>query len=99
MGGGISYITFSFFQTPQIVMGWARKSRVRASPSLKKLSPIESESWLFQKNWVQVGQKMPSQSQVDAESSLGPITSETFWVWASPGLKKSSPIESESWLV
>ena len=77
-------------------MGQAGKSQVRASPSLKKSSPIESESWLFQKNRVRVGQKM--QSRVDAESSLGPITSETFWVQASPSLKKSSPIESDSWL-
>ena len=83
---------FAFF----LVMGRARKSRVRASPSLKTSSPIESESWLFQKNRVRVGQKMPSQSQVDAESSLGPITSETFWVWASPSLKKSSPIDHDS---
>ena len=82
----------------RIVMGRARKSQVRASPNLKKSSPIESESWLFQKNRVRVGQKMPSQSRVDAKSSLGPITSETFWVLASPSLKKLSPIESESWL-
>ena len=58
----------------------------------EKLALIESESWLFQKNRVRVGQKMLSQSRVDAESSLAPITSETFWVWASPSLKKSSPI-------
>ena len=74
-----------------LVMGRAGKSRVRASPRLKKSSPIESESWLFQKNRVRVGQKMPSQIRVDAESSLGPSTSETFWVWASPSLKKVEP--------
>ena len=35
-----------FEARPPLVMGRVRKSRVRASPSLKKSSPIESESWL-----------------------------------------------------